>query len=221
MRRPALSLLLAVLLALATLCGSRPAQPALAALRWPNVTLQGKATSWSLTLQSLRRMETIPHTTWSGYKSGTFTMWVLTLKMTNTGNRSANILEDLMLTLKVLPNFHAANPSGWTAVAKYGAFIPLVQTTAQEYGGVRAVAGHQAESNHDLCLRDRHEPRGLALRALQRCRGTRLSLSFRHRTLVAARSCRRIAMNRAGLLRAPCTGSQVDHSPGTGGMHTQ
>jgi hypothetical protein len=107
---------------------------------WPVVSVLGQATTWKLSLLNLRKVDRIPGTQWRAYTSHEWAFWVLTLKMTNTGKKTAEIADDLGLTLKAnaasLAKLGYTSP-GWTAVDRkskvLGGFIPAA---AKAYGGV-------------------------------------------------------------------------------------
>lgn len=110
------------------------ATPSPAAL-WSNITVQGQTTSWKLTLENIRKMLAVPRTTWAGYHTTLWTMWVLTLRMTDTGRHSANIYDDLDLALKIMPKFQTYPTPGWTSLQNKQPFTAIYEGAARDFGG--------------------------------------------------------------------------------------
>ncbi len=100
-------------------------------------TINGQTTQWNLSLLRIRSMNRIPHSTWTGYNTAfKYRLFVLTVRLNNTGRRAANPYNDVTLTLKVLPNYPTAYPSGFTSVPHNADTADMYQAAARQYGGL-------------------------------------------------------------------------------------
>ena len=106
----------------------------------PAVAVEGKKTTWQVSLLSIRSMYQVPGTTWRGYRSNFYRFFVLTLRLANTGSLALAPADDLTLTLKVRPPYlphQMGYSAGFTIPDRTDkALVAMVQTAARTYGGV-------------------------------------------------------------------------------------
>ncbi len=127
----------------------------------------GQKTTWRVALTRIWSTDgsAFPRS-WHGYRGSFFRFYVLTLRLTNTGRRTADPYDDLLLTLKVMPPHTSRHLSGFTEVAiddpgmgpiargaprSYGAAVPW-QATAPGHTTAYCyiIATVQGESHYGL-----------------------------------------------------------------------
>jgi len=106
----------------------------------PAVAVEGKKTTWQVSLLSIRSMYQIPGTTWRGYKGNFYRFFVLTLRLANTGGQAVAPADDLTLMMKVRPPYQP-HQSGYSAGFTISdrtdkGLVVLMQAAARTYGGV-------------------------------------------------------------------------------------
>ncbi len=106
----------------------------------PAVAVEGKKTTWQVSLLGIRSMYQIPGTTWRGYRSNFYRFFVLTLRIANTGSVALAPADDLTLMMKVRPPFlphQMGYSAGFTLPDRTDkGLVPLMQAAARIYGGV-------------------------------------------------------------------------------------
>jgi len=104
------------------------------------VAVEGKKTTWQVSLLGIRSMYQIPGTTWRGYRSNFYRFFVLTLRLANTGGQAVAPADDLTLMMKVRPPYlphQMGYSAGFTLPDRTDkALVAMVQTAARTYGGV-------------------------------------------------------------------------------------
>ncbi len=105
----------------------------------PTVAVKGRKTTWQVSLLGIRSMYRIPGTSWVGYKSNFYRFFVLTLRLTNTGDRTLAPADDLVLALKVSPPsipHQAGYAAGFTILDRTDkVLVGMMRTAARTYGG--------------------------------------------------------------------------------------
>jgi hypothetical protein len=137
------------------------------------VSVKGLATTWSLSLLSLRGMDRIPGTTWIStyrdsvcmekwhqqyqeasaqgkkvsskppcpwlhrdiYAAKVFHIFVLTVRLQNTGSLAAAPYTDLTLNMRVIPPHPAHYPAGWTPLPRDPIGESLQRGAVRQFGG--------------------------------------------------------------------------------------
>ncbi len=106
----------------------------------PAVAVEGKKTTWQVSLLGIRSMYQIPGTSWRGYRSNFYRFFVLTLRIANTGGQAVAPADDLTLMMKVRPPYlphQMGYSAGFTLPDRTDkALVAMVQTAARTYGGV-------------------------------------------------------------------------------------
>ncbi len=104
------------------------------------VSIEGKKTTWRVSLLRTRGLYQIPGTTWRGYRSNFYRFFVLTLRLTNTGGKALAPADDLTLTLKVHPPYlphQMGYEAGFTILDRTDkVLVGMMRTAAHLYGGV-------------------------------------------------------------------------------------
>ncbi len=106
----------------------------------PAVAVEGKKTTWQVSLLGIRSMYQIPGTTWRGYRSNFYRFFVLTLRIANTGGVALAPADDLTLMMKVQPPYQP-HQSGYSAGFTISdrtdkGLVSLMQAASHIYGGV-------------------------------------------------------------------------------------
>jgi len=103
------------------------------------VAVEGRKSTWQVSLLSIRGMYRIPNTAWRGYKSNFYRFFVLTLRLTNKGAVAADPADDLGLSLKVHPPYtphQMGYSAGFTILDRTDkVLVGMMRTAARTYGG--------------------------------------------------------------------------------------
>lgn len=175
-----------------------------AALESPVVAVKGIGTTWEITLVHSRAMDRIPHTTWirrwtdpacmqrrsqhhprlddpascvrqyDAYRRMQPRIFVLTLRLVNTGARAAAPSDDLALTMAVMPPTKTRYPMGWVSGLKVEPYGRFTSAAAQQFGGALpwtttapghattycyVIMAYRGEAHYGLYNAPYHQPR--------------------------------------------------------------
>jgi hypothetical protein len=87
-----------------------------------------------MTVLNIHHVDRFPG--FSSVRYTTFEYFVLTIRLTNTGQRPSSLKDDLTLVLRVMPPHFAYFTPGWTLVTQKSWWGPLEKAAAQKFGGV-------------------------------------------------------------------------------------
>ena len=102
--------------------------------RYPTVTLDGTKTSWRMAVQRIVSIDRFPGIAYNEYSIRRF--FALRIRMTNVGTKPADLADDVVLVLRVMPPHLTYYTPGWTLVSQMQSYPTMEKAAAKTYGGV-------------------------------------------------------------------------------------